>query len=92
MKNEDWINLDRKAISTIRQCLAKNFYFHVVREKTVEYLWHKLHDLYEKNTTSNKVLLIKKLYNLKMKEGALVAQHLNEFNIITTHLYVILLM
>ena len=29
---------------------------------------------------------MKKLYNLKMKEGASVAEHLNEFNIITSQL------
>jgi len=29
---------------------------------------------------------MKKLYNLKMKEGAPVAEHLNAFNIITDHL------
>ena len=29
---------------------------------------------------------MKKLYNLKMKEGALVAEHLNGFNIITNQL------
>ena len=55
-------------------------------EKTTKGLWKKLHDLYEKNTTSNKVFLVKKLYNLKMKEGASVAEHLNEFNIITSQL------
>jgi len=46
----------------------------------------KLHDLYEKNIASNKVFLMKKLYNLKMKEGASVAKHLNAFNIITNQL------
>jgi len=36
--------------------------------------------------TSNKVFLMKKLYNLKMKEGASVVVHLNVFNIINSHL------
>ena len=48
-----------------------------------EGLWNKLHDLYEKNTASNKVFLMKKLYNLKMKEDASVVEHSNAFNIIT---------
>ena len=52
----------------------------------VEGLWKKLHDLYENNTPSNKVFLMKKLYNLKMKEGASVVEHLNAFNIITNKL------
>ena len=57
----------------------------VGEKKTID-LWKKLHDLYEKNTSSNKVFLMQKLYNLKMKEGASVAKHLNEFNIITSQL------
>ena len=86
MTDEDWNKLDRKAIATIRQYLAKNVYFNVAGEKTAEALWKKLQDLYEKNTASNKVFLMKRLYNLKMKEGASVAEHLNEFNIITSQL------
>ena len=86
MTNEEWNKLDRKATVTIHQYLAKNVYFNVSREKTAEGLWKKLHDLYEKNTTSNKVFLMKKLYNLKIKEGALFAENLNAFNIITNQL------
>lgn len=86
MTNEEWNKLDRKAIATIRQYLAKNVYFNVSGEKTAEGLWKKLHDLYEKNTTSKKVFLMKNLYNLKMKKGASVAEHLNAFNIITNQL------
>ena len=86
MTDEGWNKLDRKVIATIRQYLAKNVYFNVSGEKMAEGLWKKLHDLYEKNTTSNKVFLMKKLYNLKMKEGASVAEQLNAFNIITIQL------
>ena len=56
------------------------------RVKTAEGLWKKLCDLYEKNMASNKVFLMKKLHNLNMKEGASIAEHLNEFNIITSQL------
>ena len=86
MTNEEWNKLDRKAIATIRQYLAKNVYFNVSGEKMAEGSWKKFHDLYEKNTASNKVFLMKKLYNLKMKEGASVAEHLNSFNIINNQL------
>ena len=86
MTNEEWNKFDRKAIATIRQYVAKNVYFNVAGEKTTVELWKKLHDLYEKNTTSNKVFLMKKLYNLKMKEGASVVENLNEFNTITSQL------
>jgi hypothetical protein len=45
-----------------------------------------LSGMYEKPSTNNKVHLMKKLFNLKMVEGASVAQHLNEFNTITNQL------
>lgn len=79
----DWKKMDREAIATVREYLAKNLYFNVAEEKTTKILRKKFNDLYEKNTTVNKVLLMKKLYNLKMKEGASIAEHLNEFNVIT---------
>ena len=45
-----------------------------------------LSGMYEKPFVNNKVHLMKKLFNLKMAENALVAQHLNEFNTITNQL------
>jgi hypothetical protein len=85
MMNDDCRKTYRKVIAIIRQFLA-TVYFNVVKEKTTEGLWKKLHDLYEKNMASNKVFLMKKVYNLNMKEGASIMEHLNEFNIITSYL------
>ena len=42
--------------------------------------------MYEKSFTSNKVYLMRRLFNLKMAEGASVINHINEFNMITTQL------
>ena len=46
----------------------------------------KLTKMYEKPSTSNKVYLMKKLFNMKMNEGSSVQHHANEFNIITNQL------
>ena len=35
---------------------------------------------------SNKIFLMKRLFNMKMSEGGSVAEHLNEFNILTSQL------
>ena len=45
-----------------------------------------LSSMYEKPSASNKVHLMRRLFNLRMTEGASVAQHLNELNTITTQL------
>ena len=42
--------------------------------------------LYEKPSMSNKLFLMKILFNINMSEGGYVANHLNEFNTITNQL------
>jgi hypothetical protein len=42
--------------------------------------------LYEKPSVSNKVVLIKRLFNMKMSEGGSIVDHLNEFNMVTNQL------
>ena len=42
--------------------------------------------LYEKTSTSNKVFLMKCLFNMKMVEGGSIPNHLNEFNTVTRYL------
>ena len=49
-------------------------------------LMKALFGMYEKPSANNKVHLMKKLFNLKKIEGTPVAQHLNEFNMITNQL------
>jgi hypothetical protein len=46
----------------------------------------ELDRLYEKLSTSNKVFLLKRLFNMKMSEGGSLADHLNEFNKVTNKL------
>jgi hypothetical protein len=43
----------------------------------------ELNKLYEKPSTSNKVFLMKQLFNMKMSKSGYVSDHLNEFNMIT---------
>ena len=42
--------------------------------------------LYEKPSASNKVFLMKRLFNMKMSEGGFVSHQLNEFKIINNQL------
>ena len=42
--------------------------------------------LYEKTSASNKVFIMKRLFNMKMSKGESVADHLNEFNTLTSQL------
>jgi hypothetical protein len=86
MKYEEWEILDRKALGTIRLSLAASVAFNISKEKTMKGLMDALAKLYEKPSASNKVFLMKRLFNMKMSEGGSVADHLNEFNTVTNQL------
>ena len=72
MKDEEWEVLDRKALGTIRMCLALSVAFNISKEKTTEGVMSALSKLYEKPSASNKVFLMKRLFNMKMSEGGSV--------------------
>jgi hypothetical protein len=86
MKDEEWEVLDRKALGTIRLSLAASVDFNILKEKTMKEMMDALAKLYEKPLASNKVFLMKRLFNMKMSEGGSIAYHLNEFNMVTNQL------
>ena len=49
-------------------------------------LINALAKLYEKPSASNKVFLMKHLFNMKMSEGGSITDHLNDFNMVTNQL------
>jgi hypothetical protein len=80
MKDEEWEVLYRKVLGMIWLSLAVSVAFNISKEKTTKEQMDALDKLYEKLSASNKVFLMKRLFNMKMSEGGLVANHLNEFN------------
>ncbi|KHN15606.1 Retrovirus-related Pol polyprotein from transposon TNT 1-94, partial [Glycine soja] len=86
MKQEEWNLLDRQALGVIRLTLAKNVAFNIVNEMTTAGLMKALSDMYKKPSTTNKVYLMRWLFNLKMGEGISVTDHINEFNTILAQL------
>ena len=66
--------------------LALSMDFNVSIERTNEGVLSALAKLYEKPSSSNKVFLIKHLYNMKMPEGGYIVDHLNEFNALNNQL------
>ena len=42
MKNDEWSDIDDKALSSIQLCLANDVLFNIVSEKTTAGLWIKL--------------------------------------------------
>jgi len=80
MTDDEWNELDGRALSYIRLCLENDVLFNVVSEKTVASLWTKLEKLYMTKSLTNRIILKQKLYSLRMKEGTAITDHLNVFN------------
>jgi hypothetical protein len=58
----------------------------VLGEVMAKDLWNKLGTLYQSKSLVKKLFLWKKLYNLRMKDGDPVKEHLNCFNIVVSQL------
>ena len=66
--------------------LASTDAFNVSREKTIKDLIVALLKMHEKPSVSNKVFLMKKLFNLKIADSKSVVRHLKEFNTLRSQL------
>ncbi|RYA47095.1 hypothetical protein DD606_23800, partial [Enterobacter cloacae complex sp. GF14B] len=86
MDEDEWSEMDELALSTIMLTLAESVYFNVADEMSAYQAWLKLSDLYEKQSAASQVYWLKKLVDLKMKEGTPMSNHLNEFNTIYSQL------
>jgi hypothetical protein len=72
--------MDQKAKRKIRLCLSDLVLLDVLGEATTKELWNKLGNLYQSKSLVNKLFLQKKLYNMKMRDGDSVTEHMNRFN------------
>jgi len=73
--------LDQNTKSIIRLCVSDLVLLNVSGEAMAKALWDKLGTFYQSKSLVNKLFLRKKLYNLRMKHGDSVIEHLNAFSI-----------
>ena len=66
--------------------LSESVYFTVQSCTTAFELWKKLSETYEKKVASTKMYLIRRLYNLRMKEFDSVQAHLNEYESLSSQI------
>eukprot|EP00253_Pinus_taeda_P003388 PITA_03388 len=86
VSDEEWKKLDRKAKSTIQLCVSDSVLLNVSGEAIAKALWDNLGTLYQSKSLVNKLFLWKKMYNMKMKYGDSVTEHLNAFNTVISQL------
>uniref|UniRef100_A0A2N9GEX0 Integrase catalytic domain-containing protein n=1 Tax=Fagus sylvatica TaxID=28930 RepID=A0A2N9GEX0_FAGSY len=79
MTDDEWEELDMKAVSTIWLLLADEVMYDVMEENSTTGIWLNLEKRYMSKSLTNKLHLKQKLYGLKMTEGADLRQHINTF-------------
>jgi hypothetical protein len=57
MLNKEWDDLDSRALSTIRLCLANDVLFNIIGEETTTGLWSKMESLYITKSLTNRIFL-----------------------------------
>ena len=86
IREADWKKAHRKAIAHIREWVHDSVFHHISNENDAHALWLKLESLFEQKTASKKAFLIKKLVNMKYREGVKVTEHLNNFQSVINQL------
>ena len=79
-------SLEEKAHSTILLCLADDIITEVAEEETAAGLWLKLESLYMTKSLTNKLLLKRRLFGLRMEEGTSLRDHLDQLNTVLLEL------
>ncbi|KAL6220070.1 hypothetical protein ACLB2K_007827 [Fragaria x ananassa] len=79
-------SLEEKAHSTILLCLADDIITKVAEEETAAGLWLKLESLYMTKSLTNKLLLKRRLFSLRMEEDMTLRDHLDHLNTILLEL------
>ena len=86
MSTKEWRSMDEVARSIIRMHLAENFYFNMSKETTTFSLWEKLQAVYEKKSSSSKLILIRQIFNMKVRETDSSTSHINTFSRVLSEL------
>jgi hypothetical protein len=85
-KPEVWTKMDSVLRATIRMHLSESVYYTVQACTTAKELWKTLSDTYEKKVAATKIYLIRRLYNLWIKESDSITGHLNDYEGIISQL------
>jgi hypothetical protein len=86
MSDDDWEDLDERAASAIRLCLAKNVLANIHGSYSAKELWERLEELYQANSVCNRFYLKEQFHMLHMTEGTKISDHLGVLNGIVSEL------
>ena len=79
MSEEDWEEMDAVAFSMVRLTLSKSIALACAKETTTAGLIARLKGMYEKPSAANQIFLMRQFFNLTLKEGGSVTDHINQY-------------
>ena len=79
----------QKEKCTIRLCISDSILLNISGEALTNALWDKLVAFYQYKSLVKKWFLWKKMYNLWMKDGESVTEHMNTFNSVVSQLLLV---
>lgn len=91
MKEDESNLLDLQAMGVVQLSLSWNVNFNIAKEKTITFVTKDLSRIYAKLLTSNIVHLMRWLFTIQMTEDASIVQYINELNIFTIQLSLVII-
>jgi len=79
MEEQEWNDIDQKALSKIQLSITNDVLQEVISETTIMELLNKLESLYMKKTMANRLGALQKLYMLHMQEDTSIRKYVSEF-------------
>ncbi|KAE8673710.1 hypothetical protein F3Y22_tig00111774pilonHSYRG00047 [Hibiscus syriacus] len=86
MEEDDWEELQQRAVGTMRLYLANEVIYHVMHLSSPDEIWRKLESQFISKSLTTKLYLNQRLYGLKMQNDHDLVQHMNVFNQIVSDL------
>lgn len=82
----EWKYLNRKAVAIIRQFVDDSVYQNVAIYTNAFELWSKLESMYGRKSVMSQVFMMRKLSNLKYKDGESMGLYLSNFQLLVNEL------
>ena len=77
--DDDWDVEHRKTIAYMRRWMNRTLHEHISDETKADVVWKKLENIFARKTSGNKTTLIRRLVNLKYKDGNNMVEHISSF-------------
>ena len=72
--------MEKWAFTTLQLAMRKNVISEISSETTARGIWTKLENLYLKKSLTNRLILLKTFFTMRMRDGTSVKAHLSFFD------------